>query len=95
MALKQIITKACQTKAIFDGVEIEAQLTTISDNFYIKVETISGSKANVNCVVSFKGEKIELIKRFEFEPTMDGGNFIAQAYEHLKTLPEFTGAIDC
>jgi maleate cis-trans isomerase len=95
MALKQIITKACQTKAIFDGVELDAQLTTISDDFYIKVETISGSKASVNCVVSFKGAKVNLIKRYDFEPKMNDKNFITQAYEHLKTLPEFTGAIDC
>jgi len=29
-----------------------------------------------------------------FAPSM-GSNFIAQAYEHLKTLPEFEGAVDC
>ena len=26
---------------------------------------------------------------------LDGGNAIAQAYNHLKTLPEFSGATDC
>lgn len=26
---------------------------------------------------------------------IDGANPIEQAYEHLKTLPEFAGAIDC
>jgi hypothetical protein len=26
---------------------------------------------------------------------LDGANPIEQAYEHLKTLPEFAGAIDC
>lgn len=26
---------------------------------------------------------------------IEGKNPIAQAYEHLKTLPEFAGAIDC
>jgi hypothetical protein len=26
---------------------------------------------------------------------LDGKNPIAQAYEHLKTLPEFSGATDC
>lgn len=26
---------------------------------------------------------------------LEGGNPIAQAYTHLKTLPEFSGAIDC
>lgn len=26
---------------------------------------------------------------------LEGDNPIAQAYEHLKTLPEFEGAVDC
>lgn len=31
----------------------------------------------------------------EFPYDLDGGNPIAQAYGHLKTLPEFEGAVDC
>ncbi len=30
-----------------------------------------------------------------FAPELDRENFIKQAYEHLKTLPEFEGAEDC
>jgi hypothetical protein len=36
-----------------------------------------------------------LQKQFVFAPNLDGPNFIKQAYEHLKTLPEFDGAVDC
>ena len=32
---------------------------------------------------------------YSFTPNLDGQNFIAQAYNHLKTLPEFSGATDC
>jgi hypothetical protein len=32
---------------------------------------------------------------YKFAPNLDGANFIKQAYEHLKTLPEFSGATDC
>ena len=32
---------------------------------------------------------------FEAPYVMDGSNPIAQAYDYLKTLPEFSGAIDC
>jgi len=35
------------------------------------------------------------IKSFEFPVDLDGPNPIKQAYEHLKTLPEFKDAIDC
>lgn len=30
----------------------------------------------------------------DFEVSMSGDNFLAQAYTHLKTLPEFAGAAD-
>jgi hypothetical protein len=34
-------------------------------------------------------------KLYEFDCDQDTSNSIAQAYEHLKTMPEFTGATDC
>lgn len=34
-------------------------------------------------------------KAYECNYDLNGGNPIAQAYEHLKTLPEFANAIDC
>jgi hypothetical protein len=67
-------------------------------NAYIKVDRVSGNKTQVEIkyVVYSKnnGEVVE--EKFAyFSPNMDGGNFIKQAYEHLKTLPEFAGATDC
>lgn len=33
--------------------------------------------------------------KFEFKPNLNSGiNFIAQAYNYAKTLPEFKGAVD-
>ncbi len=32
---------------------------------------------------------------FSFVPSNEGGNYTLQAYEHLRTLPQFVGAIDC
>jgi hypothetical protein len=67
-------------------------------NAYIKVDQQEGTKEKVrfavNAVTTKDGELIER-KVYEFVPNLDGGNFIAQAYEHLKTLPEFAGATDC
>ena len=34
-------------------------------------------------------------KQFNCEYNLNGGNPFNQAYNHLKTLPEFAGAIDC
>jgi hypothetical protein len=45
----------------------------------------------------FKSAAGDLLHKREimFAHNLDGANFIKQAYEHLKTLPEFAGATDC
>jgi len=67
-------------------------------NVYIRVDSVSGGKDNLSILVNlYKDKNLAPIKtsRFLFQPAMDGGNFIAQGYAHLKTLPEFAGATDC
>jgi hypothetical protein len=74
----------------------ESSVTT--PPLYIKVESVSGSKKMMQAFVSFSDDdkKQKLFeKQFAFTPSMDAGNFIAQAYTYLKTLPEFAGAVDC
>lgn len=66
---------------------------------YIKVIQVSGDKNNLVAKIaatksSGSGEFVWQ-KEYEFSPNMDGANFIAQAYNHVKTLPEFAGAVDC
>jgi hypothetical protein len=72
--------------------------TTELKDCYIKVSTISGDKNRLRFVISIMsgpdGSTYEQQEKI-FTPNMDGGNFIKQAYEHLKTLPEFEGAVDC
>lgn len=79
-----------------DGYDSQASLT----NAYIKVETVIGSKQTLMANVVFYNDKTlpaikAKTKTYEFTPIMNGENFIAQAYAHLKTLPDFAGAIDC
>ena len=67
-------------------------------NAYCKVNKQEGTKDIVYFDVIFltqkDGQKIDA-KIYQFAPDLNGGNFIKQAYEHLKTLPEFAGATDC
>ncbi len=66
-------------------------------NGYLKVADFSGSKSGIGFVLAYKtSAEHDAIKveQFNFVPNMDS-NFIAQAYAHLKTLPEFSGATDC
>ncbi len=66
---------------------------------YIKVANVIGDKNSVSVSVQwFKDEKVSdpfNVTNFQFNPSMTGQNFIAQAYEHAKTLPEFADAQDC
>lgn len=80
-------------------------------NAYIKVATVTGSKEYASAVVFVYAEKPVIAKNpdeqipffpvdeatFHFTPSVssEAKNFIAQAYEHLKTLPEFDGATEC
>lgn len=80
---------------------------TLVDNFgkniefvdtYIKIVFISGSKDLLTAEISIleaKDGKMLKSQSFRFSLDLNGANFIRQAYEHLKTLPEFAGATDC
>jgi hypothetical protein len=66
-------------------------------NGYLRVTEVSGSKNRVAFSVSFAvASDTDAVKyeRFDFVPNMDGDNFIKQAYEYLKTLPDYADATD-
>jgi 5-methylthioribose kinase len=65
---------------------------------YIKVDEIKGGKLGLIITVrSYKNDRSIVLKQneFSFVPSMSTVNFISQAYDHIKTLPEFAGATDC
>lgn len=67
----------------------------LSDSIYVKVMNVNASKENAVAHVTFTSDKISGERRYNFQVNLEGGNFIKQAYEHMKTLPEFAGAVDC
>jgi hypothetical protein len=99
MALKKAITVSGMGFVSGVGIVVKTgETTAITSPLYIKVESVAGGKANINAAVTFKDEttgEYLMRKEYNFVPNMDGGNFIAQAYANLKTLPEFAGATDC
>jgi len=65
---------------------------------YLKVANINGDKNRLAFVLSYSvdAEHNPLkTEQLNFVPNMDGGNFIQQAYQHLKTLNGFEDATDC
>jgi hypothetical protein len=90
MALQKTFT---QTQAPFNGA------LEIADAYW-RVEQVTATKNEAVCVVTVNKKDGDLLtqvsnKRYSFFPDLSGKNFIAQAYDHLKTLPEFAGATDC
>lgn len=70
------------------------------NNAYIRVDKISGSKNHIQAEVSIISshaqpeETTVEVRQCLFTPDLNGSNFIAQAYAHLKTLPDFSGSAD-
>lgn len=65
---------------------------------YVKICAVSGSKDWVDMRVQFyESGTSKLQKTYRFTPSVADGseNFIRQGYEYLKTLPEFSRAVDC
>lgn len=90
MALKKTFT---QTQAPFSGA------LEIVDAYW-RVEQVTATKNEAQCAVTINlkdGDTLTQVenKRYSFAPNLEGKNFIAQAYDYLKTLPEFAGAQDC
>jgi hypothetical protein len=76
---------------------IENGVQRVSFSAYVKVININGNKNEINASVNFKGDVQQFTKQYQIPVSVEANasNFIAQIYEHLKTLPEFAGAEDC
>ena len=95
MALQQQITITGQSTIHSGPLSVPCGKQSININARIKVEYVNASKLRATCFVSFSNASVQYEKTFEFVPDLDGPNFVKQAYEHLKTLPEFADAVDC
>jgi len=71
---------------------------SVFKNAYIRVIHVMGTKRACSSVVHFCKSAEGLMlqsKDYTFQVDLDGGNYIKQTYEYLKSLPEFADAIDC
>ena len=76
----------------------ETQYGFVVNDAYIRVQTANVSKDKMTFSVFLYADKEKPSfdsKVFSCAYEINGLNPIAQAYEHLKTLPEFAGATDC
>jgi hypothetical protein len=95
MALNKQITLEGEATANIEGVAINTMVKKDLGQAYIKVVNITGNKAGIGFdVIYYFADVATINKSFNFVPALEGLNFIAQAYTHLKTLPEFADATD-
>jgi hypothetical protein len=97
MALRKII-EAEGTATVHTPMGIiENGIQRVSFSAYVKVLSVNGNKTEIIATVNFKGDVQQLTKQYFVPASVASGslNFIAQVYEHLKTLEEFAGAEDC
>jgi hypothetical protein len=71
----------------------------IASNAYWRIDKLEGNKTLMTALANaYKDADSNVIIDsflFSFVVQIEGRNFIAQAYDHLKTQPEFAGATDC
>ena len=72
---------------------------SVSAKSYCKIDRVNANKSNAIAFVLYLSEDKSIVlgsKEISFAPSIEDGskNFIAQAYDHVKTLPEFVGAED-
>lgn len=73
-------------------------IDTVLSDCYCKVTQVTGNKMMVSASVDVMNSDetaTYFSQTFAFAPNLDGGNFIKQTYEHLKTISEFANAQDC
>lgn len=97
MALKKTLIITGDASVNLNGVSFtEKSFNKALSDAYIKIENVQGNKLGVTALVSKTSvDRVRQSSSYSFVPDMDGANFVKQAYEYLKTLPEFAGAQDC
>ena len=86
-------------KKTFQAEDNFGKVVTLTDA-YFRVSQVSGDKYSMHASIEvLNAEKNRLLmqRSVSFVPSVanDAANFIAQAYEYLKSLPEFSEAQDC
>jgi hypothetical protein len=71
----------------------------VAEDAYVSIGHIQQMTKNTMAFsINYKKDKDAMAfdaKTFNCQFNIDGKNPYVQAYEHLKTLPEFSGATDC
>jgi len=95
LSLSRQISGPTTVETASDLIQVGTQ--TYDVDFYVKVLNVKCDKLNCRATVLYRAQSNigALEKTFEFPLDLEGPNPIKQAYNYLKTLNEFSSAIDC
>ena len=83
-----------KTMTLTDEFGVDVQL----DDLYVKVATVTANKSTAEVLVTLhRSQDAPALQGWKrsFQVDLEGPNHIKQAYQFLKTLPEFSDAVDC
>ena len=86
--------------ALKGKITLETNLGTTAsfEDAYVKVLDVSSDKStgifNIG-IYETQGGRLVCTQKHPFHPSMDGPNFIKQAYDQIKKQPSFSGMVDC
>jgi len=95
MALKHSFQFDSENISKVNGAIVARSTGSISEQCYVKVEDVTGTKDEISFTASMTGGSFSVSKSFLFTPDMNGPTYIKQADLHLKSLPEYAGALEC
>ena len=97
MALSKQLQLTASIIKTCEGQLLSEQQEDICIPVYVKVFKVEASKPSSQIHVEISGNKIAIVRNYSFEADLGEAapNHIKQAYQFLKTLPEFADAVDC
>jgi hypothetical protein len=97
MALRKIIQVEGETIVQTDEGPVSIGRQKSAFTAYCKIVNISGNKEFGRVSVECKDDTHKVAKQYSvpFSVAEGAPNFVKQAYDHLKTLPDWADATDC
>jgi threonine synthase len=97
MAFRKIIDVEGESFIASPNGNVSLGQQKLSVSAYCKIIYVAGDKQMLQINVESVAEQFKKTEVFFFKPSVDdnASNFVKQAYEYLKTLPEWANATDC
>ena len=97
MALRKLINIEGEAFVTTPNGQINLGVQKTAFTAYCKIVSISGNKESGSATIRCAADNYEMNQQFpvKFSVEENAPNFIKQAYEEIKKLPDWADAVDC